>query len=116
LPEPDLAGVDPAVTTAIESAQAAVRRRPRSADAWGRLGMVLAAHGVYPESITCFAEAQRLDPGELRWPYFQGVMLTLSNRDAALIALRRAVELCESRVMAPRLRLGVGPFGPGAAA
>src|SRR5438552_6044569 len=88
LPEPDLAGTDRAVTAAIESAQAAVRRAPQSGDAWGRLGMVLAAHGFYPESITCFAEAQRLDPGELRWPYFQGVMLTLSERDAALIPLR----------------------------
>jgi tetratricopeptide (TPR) repeat protein len=113
LPEPDLAGADPAVSAAVESAQAAVRRVPRSADAWGRLGMVLAAHGFYPESVTCFAEAQRLDPGEPRWPYFQGVMLTLSDRDAALIPLRRTIELCKPGVLAPRLRLADVLIGQG---
>jgi tetratricopeptide (TPR) repeat protein len=115
LPEPDLAGTDPAVTAAIESAQAAVRRRPQSADAWGRLGMVLAAHGFYLESIACFAQAQRLDPGELRWPYYQGVVLTLSDRDAAIVPLCRAVELCEPRVLAPRLRLADVLLGQGQA-
>ena len=113
LPEPDLAGADPAVIAVVESAQAAVRRLPQSADAWGRLGMVLAAHGFYPESIACFTEAQQLDPREPRWPYFQGVMLTLSDRDAALIPLRRAVELCEPRVLAPRLRLAEVLLGQG---
>jgi tetratricopeptide (TPR) repeat protein len=113
LPEPDLAGADPAVTAAIETAQAAVRRGPRSADAWGRLGMVLAAHAFYPESIPCFAEAERLDPGEPRWPYFRGVMLTLSDADAALIPLRRAVELCEPRDSAPGLRLAETLLGQG---
>jgi tetratricopeptide (TPR) repeat protein len=113
LPEPDLAGADPAVIAVIESAQAAVRRVPQAADAWGRLGMVLAAHSFYPESIMCFAEAQRLDPEEPRWPYFQGAMLTLSDRDAALIPLRRAVELCEPRVLVPRLRLADVLLGQG---
>src|SRR5262249_14266755 len=112
-PEPDRAGADPAVIAAIESAEAAVRRVPHAADAWGRLGMVLAAHSFYPESIVCFAEAQRLDPGGPRWPYFQGVMLTLSDRDAALIPLRRAVEQCEPRVLAPRLRLADVLLGQG---
>jgi tetratricopeptide (TPR) repeat protein len=108
-----LVGADPAVIAAIESAQAAVRRVPQAADAWGRLGMVLAAHSFYPESIVCFAEAQRLDPGEPRWPYFQGAMLTLSDRDAALIPLRRAVGLCEPRILAPRLRLADVLLGQG---
>jgi tetratricopeptide (TPR) repeat protein len=75
--------------------------------------MVLAAHDFYPESITCFAEAEQLDPGELRWPYFRGVMLTLSDSDAALKPLRRAVELCEPGASAPRLRLADVLLGQG---
>src|SRR5690349_21588977 len=46
-PEPpsvDPTGVDPAVLAAIDSARGAVRQSPRSANAWGRLGMILAAH------------------------------------------------------------------------
>jgi tetratricopeptide (TPR) repeat protein len=113
MPEPDLAGADPAVSAAVDSAQAAVRRVPRSADAWGRLGIVLAAHGFYQESMRCFDEAEPLDPVEPRWPYFQGVMLTLSDRDAALIPLRRAVDLCEPGIVAPRLRLADVLLGQG---
>jgi tetratricopeptide (TPR) repeat protein len=113
LPEPNLDGADPAVAAAVELAQSAVRGAPRSADTWGRLGMVLAAHGFYPESIRCFNEAEQLDPLEPRWPYFQGVMLTLSDQEAALIPLRRAVELCEPGLTAPRLRLAEVLLGQG---
>jgi tetratricopeptide (TPR) repeat protein len=104
-PDVDLADADPAVRSAVESAAAAVRRAPASADAWGRLGMVLAAHGLYPESVACFAEAQRLDPQEVRWPYFRGVALAFGDPDAAIPHLRRAVELAEPPATAPRLRL-----------
>jgi tetratricopeptide (TPR) repeat protein len=109
----DLTATDPAVKSAVELAQAAVRRGPQSADAWGRLGMVLAAHGFYPESVPCFAQAQRLDPEEPRWPYFQGVALALGDPDAAIPRLRRAVELCPSRSDAPRLRLAETLLGQG---
>ena len=105
LPDVDLADADPAVKSLIASAQAAVRRAPRSADAWGRLGMVLAAHSFYPESVVCFASAQRFDPEEPRWPYFQGVVLTLDDPDAAIAQLRRGEALCANGSDAPRLRL-----------
>ncbi|HEV3116898.1 MAG TPA: tetratricopeptide repeat protein [Gemmataceae bacterium] len=105
LPELNLVGADPAVKSAIAYAEGAVRRAPDSADAWGRLGMVLAAHGLYPESLGCFARAERLDPEELRWPYFQGVGLSLGDPYAALPHLRQAVALCPPTADAPRLRL-----------
>src|SRR5262249_29487024 len=79
----------------------------------GRLGMVLAAHSFYPESVASFAEAQRLDPGEVRWPYFRGVALTLGDPDAAIPYLRRAVELCGPADDAPRLRLAEVLLGQG---
>src|SRR5262249_61451661 len=98
-----------------EAARAAVRRAPQSAAAWGRLGMLLAAHGFYPESVACFAQAQQLDPGEVRWPYFQGVALALTDPDAALPHLRRAVELAGPAADAPRLRLAEVLLGQGQA-
>jgi tetratricopeptide (TPR) repeat protein len=115
LPDVDLADADPAVKSVIVSAQAAVRRAPRSADAWGRLGMVLAAHSFYPESVVCFAAAQRLDPEEPRWPYFQGVILTLGDPDAAIPHLRRGEALCANGSDAPRLRLADVLLGQGQA-
>jgi tetratricopeptide (TPR) repeat protein len=104
-PDVDLTGADPAVVALVESARAAVGRAPGSGDAWGRLGMVLAAHGIYPESVVCLTEAQRCDPGEPRWPYFRGVIVALGDPESAVPHLRRAVELFELGADAPRLRL-----------
>src|SRR5947208_1564349 len=56
-PEPPgiaLQGIDPAVAAAVEDARAAVRRSPRSADAWGTLGMTLQAHQFLAEAEVCF--------------------------------------------------------------
>jgi tetratricopeptide (TPR) repeat protein len=104
-PAVDLTGADPAVVRAIESASAEVREAPRSPTAWGDLGLVLLAHDCRAESLSCFAETERLDPREPRWPYFQGVVLALrGDQVAALPLLRRAVDLWPGEVV-PRLRL-----------
>src|SRR5438045_4087886 len=68
----DLTGVDPAVQRAVTAARAAVLEHPDSAEAWGKLGMVLIGHGLPVEaSNACLAEAERLDPRQPRWPYLQ---------------------------------------------
>ena len=64
LPQIDLQGVHPDVAAAIQRATDAVRRRPRSGDAWGQLGMILHAHEYYAEAATCYQLASRLDPQE----------------------------------------------------
>jgi tetratricopeptide (TPR) repeat protein len=96
---------DPAVAAAVEEARTAVLQAPRSARAWARLGMVLAAHQFTAEANQCFAQAERLDPREPRWPYYQGVALSLGDPEAAIPKLQRAVALCENTPDAPRLRL-----------
>src|SRR4051812_13730878 len=72
-PLPDLHGRDAEVVQLIEQTHREVLAEPRSASAWGRLGMVLRAHNFGAEANVCFAEAERLDPGEPRWPYFHGL-------------------------------------------
>jgi tetratricopeptide (TPR) repeat protein len=107
LPTVDLDGVEPAIVRAVEEAQAAVVKEPRSAAAWGKLGLVLRAHALHAAADRCFAEAQRLDPEEPRWPYFRGLRLSLVDAGASLPLLRRAALLCERREpanTAPRLR------------
>jgi tetratricopeptide (TPR) repeat protein len=107
-PEPpavELTGVDPAVAAAVEEARAAVRRSPGSAAAWGRLGMVLTAHDFNEEAQPCFAEAERRDPQEPRWPYHQGLWLALTDPEAAAVKLRRAAELGGENFVAAALRL-----------
>src|SRR5207245_1393041 len=66
-PELVLTGVDPAVVKVLEDSRAAVLQAPRSAAAWGRLGMVLVVHDFHAEANRCFAQAERLDGRDPRW-------------------------------------------------
>jgi tetratricopeptide (TPR) repeat protein len=102
----DLTGADPAVITAIEAARNAVRQSPRSASAWGQLGMILSAHTFPVEANTCFLQAEQFDPREPRWPYYQGTEMCLNEPEAAIAKLQRAAELFGSRFDGARLRLG----------
>ena len=72
-PEVDLAGIDPAIKKAIEEARSKVIAEPDSAQAWGRLGMVLITHDFRLPAAFCLEQAERLDPAEVRWPYFQAL-------------------------------------------
>jgi tetratricopeptide (TPR) repeat protein len=105
-PSPDLTGADPAVRTAVEAARAAVRQSPHSANAWGQLGMILSAHDFPTEANGCFLQAEKLEPRDPRWPYYQGVELCLNDPAVAIGKLQRAAELFDSRFDGARLRLG----------
>jgi tetratricopeptide (TPR) repeat protein len=100
-----LDGADPVVAAAIEKERQRVLENPRSAAAWGKLGELLTAFHYWKDALVCFAQAERLDPREPRWPYHQGVLLLLYNPKGAIPRLRRAVELCGDNNPAPRLRL-----------
>jgi tetratricopeptide (TPR) repeat protein len=105
VPAIDQTDVDPAVLRLISGARTGVVEAPRSAEAWGRLGKVLLAHEFSDEALTCFAQAEALDPAEPRWPYHQGTILSQGKPDAAIPKLQRAVERCGNDPDAPRLRL-----------
>jgi tetratricopeptide (TPR) repeat protein len=100
-PVVDTGGLDPEAARAVEEAHQEVRLTPRSASAWGHLGMVLRAHSLGAEANACFQEAERLDPAEPRWPYYRGLTLVLTDPPAGITCLRRAAE-----------RLGDGPAAP----
>ncbi len=109
LPPPvvELTGVDPAVCRAVENARAAILHNPGSAENWGMLGMVLRCHDLSVEaSNACFAQAERLDPRQPRWPYLQATSVLTANPEAAIAKLHRAVELCDCDPDTPRLELG----------
>jgi len=106
-PEPpavDLADADPEVARAVEKARADVASSPRSGSAWGQLGMVLAVHSFDSAARTCFAEAERRDPNDPRWPYLHGLMLRTESPEDALPLLERAAGLAGQNTV-PRLVL-----------
>ena len=104
-PAVDLTDADPAIVAAVQNARSSVARAPQSAADWGRLGMVLDAHRFYREAIVSFGQAERLDPRDLRWPYYRGVILVEQDFDAAINELRRAAALATNRSDAPELLL-----------
>jgi tetratricopeptide (TPR) repeat protein len=91
---PDIAETE--VRQAIEAARQRVLKSPRSADAWGFLGMTLVAHLFDREADRCFAEASRLDSSDARWPYARGLIALKRDPDHALDYLRRAAALEKS--------------------
>ena len=101
-------GLDAEVRDALDEARVAVVASPRSAEVWGRLGMLLRAHALDAASNECFLEAERLDPKDSRWPYLFAVEALFRDPDNALAPLRRAVELGHDEpayTSAARLRL-----------
>ncbi len=103
-PKIELAGVDPLVANAIERVRIEVDESPASAAAWGKFGMVLFAHDFHGEALNVFAEAERLDPADPRWPYYQGMILLHERPNEAIGALERAADR-SPRDSTPRLHL-----------
>jgi tetratricopeptide (TPR) repeat protein len=95
-PTVSLEGADPALVVLIGQTRGDVLAQPCSGAAWGKLGMVFAAHGFDQQAVSCYVQAERFDPANPRWPYLHGVPL-LSQRPAEGIALmRHALELAET--------------------
>jgi tetratricopeptide (TPR) repeat protein len=95
VPGGDLPGAEPRVAEAVAEARTAVRDAPKSADAWGRLGMTLMAHEYRAQARECFRQAESRDPRDARWVYLRA--FTHTDDDPALAAelLERAVALAD---------------------
>jgi tetratricopeptide (TPR) repeat protein len=104
VPAVPMEGLDAEVAAAIAEARADVEARPRSAAAWGHLGLVLFAQDMYVPCVPAFAEAERLNPEDPRWPYFRGLALILNKPEEGLALLRRAADLAPDDLTL-RLRL-----------
>jgi tetratricopeptide (TPR) repeat protein len=87
---------DPAVRDAIEADRRRVLEAPRSADAWGDLGMTLLAYLYHEPADRCFAVAAQLDPDNARWPYYRFSIAAWIDPPRALPFLQRAVQIGSS--------------------
>lgn len=103
-PAVELDQADPVVREAVKVARAEVVKTPRSAAAWGKLGMVLRVYDFGDAANIAFAEAARRDPDDPRWPYLLGRSLHRTP-EKAIPYLTTAANLCGSRPLAPLLKL-----------
>jgi Flp pilus assembly protein TadD len=92
------------VRQAIEQARQRVIVEPRSAAAWGHLGLVFKAHSLDDDAGLCFIEATRLDPTDPRWPYGAGLVILNSDVEQSLVWLREAARNAEKK---PELRSAI---------
>lgn len=83
-----LAEFDGQVQAYIKEFMAKAQAAPGEAEAQVRLGLVYAAHRLWPEARTCFANAARLNPKQPLAPYHEAVALAeMGEYDAALAEL-----------------------------
>jgi Flp pilus assembly protein TadD len=88
---------DADVRESIAFAREQVLASPRSGPAWGRLAMIFLVEGFPHEADVCLAQADQLQPGEPKWPYARGFLLSKQNPEAAVALFRRAVSLADAR-------------------
>ena len=93
--EPVVAGVDSPdrdLADHLEAIIRAVRATPGSALMRGRLGMAYDVNGFQSEALATYAQAETLDPGDFRWPYFSAHLQAANDEHAhALETLARAL-------------------------
>jgi len=93
LPVIDAASLEPLIAGRIQQRLDRVTERPSSAEAWGRLGMVLDVHDMASEAVYCYEQAQELDEDDFRWPYLLGVLKRGSHPTESLAHFSRAAQL-----------------------
>lgn len=105
VPTPDLGGVEAVVEEQIQQRRAAAEEA-RTAAAWGALGRVYHAYDFPEAARAAYANAERTDPRDFRWPYLRGLVLDAASRqEEAARAFERAAELAPAD-LPTRVRLG----------
>lgn len=112
--ETDLGGAERLMREAVLGTRAQVAEllaqeqpdRVALAGAYGQLGALLLLLEIEAQADLCFRNAQTLQPGEFRWPYYAGYLaMTAGNVEEALSHLRIA-EAIDPSYPTLRLRLG----------
>ncbi|MDG2384687.1 MAG: tetratricopeptide repeat protein [Pirellulaceae bacterium] len=85
--------IDPAIERLVKQARQDVLEQPESADLWGHLGMVFAAHSFESQAIACFAEAARLAPQNQKWAYLHARWVVTVSPEESLELLKQCAEL-----------------------
>ncbi len=71
---------DPPIRRIIAAKRAAVVADPRSATAWGELGMAFDTHERWEQAQTCYERAMKLAPSDARWPFLLAELLNWRNK------------------------------------
>jgi tetratricopeptide (TPR) repeat protein len=107
---PDLGTLNPRLRKALESADREARRRPRSAELVGKLGMVYHSNLLLEQAERAYRIAARSAPGDYRWVYCQAFLQEENgNEKEESRFLRQTLKLKPDHVPA-LLKLADGAF------
>lgn len=86
---------------------------PALGEAYGRLGMLFHAYQEWDRAVPAYGNAEALDPGQLRWPYYRALVERMrGDLEAAQRAVARALEIdpgyFAARALAAEIRLAQG--------
>ncbi len=104
-PEVEVTHADPDVAKAIQRARELVLAESGNAQAWGNLAMILHAHDYHSQAQTCYAEAEKLDRRNPRWPYLQAICAGQLGSNDMIDCLQRSAE-CQGPDQVPLVKLG----------
>src|SRR5579872_5099633 len=94
IPTVPLDGLDADVKSVITKARDEALAQPKSAEASGRLGMVLQAHTLYSPAVPAYQRAVRLDSKDFAWRYYLALSLEKTSQlDQALAAVTEALRI-----------------------
>jgi len=93
IPQVDLSLMEARVSTLIRSRISAVNTNPDSAGAWAELAQAFHAHDLFSQAIAAYAEAIKLSPEDVRWPYLAALAQAQSDPQASLALFRQAIDL-----------------------
>ncbi|HEY3444523.1 MAG TPA: tetratricopeptide repeat protein [Paludibaculum sp.] len=100
-PRPDLGRLNPGLRALLETADQEARRRPESADAVGKLGMVYHANLLFEQAASAYRIAARLAPNDPQWTYSQAFLQEeLGGEKEQLKLLQKTLQLRPDHVAA----------------
>jgi len=108
LPKITISELPPEVQSQVREAYDHARQDPRSAEVFGKLGMLLDLYHRPEQARICYERAHQLDPRAFRWLYYLGSLQARQGQDAESVETFRAALGLKPGDLPVRLKLGEG--------
>jgi tetratricopeptide (TPR) repeat protein len=106
LPQITISELPAEVQFQVRQAYDHARQDPRSAEASGKLGMLLDLYHHPEQARVCYERAHQLDPGAFKWLYYLGSLQARQGQDKEAVETFRAALRLKPGDLPVRLKLG----------